>query len=90
MFGRALLLLHNSKRGHGEVSEIELMRSTKVAKDQHVDNPRDFRDSHAGEAKPRLKELQKRLGIGAIARLCCLYAVSFPAWFTLSTARRFT
>ncbi len=45
--------------GHGEVGEIELMRSSKAEKDQQVTNVEAFRDTHAEEAKPRLRELQK-------------------------------
>jgi methylmalonyl-CoA mutase len=45
--------------GHGEVGEIELMRSSKTERDQQVANVEAFRDTHAEEAKPRLKELQK-------------------------------
>lgn len=35
------------------------MRSLKAEKEQQVANVRAFRNTHAEEAKPRLKELQK-------------------------------
>jgi methylmalonyl-CoA mutase len=45
--------------GHGEVGEIELMRSSDKEKDQQVANVENFRQSHASEAAPRLKKLQQ-------------------------------
>ena len=45
--------------GHGEVGEIELMRSSEIEKNQQVANVETFRDTHAEEAKPRLQKLQQ-------------------------------
>jgi hypothetical protein len=45
--------------GEGETGERELMRSSKPEKDQQVANVEAFRDTHAEEARTRLKELQK-------------------------------
>ena len=45
--------------GHGEVGEIELMRSSEEEKNQQVANVEAFRQTHATEAAPRLKHLQK-------------------------------
>ena len=45
--------------GQEEVGEVELMRSSKAEKDQQVANVEAFRDTHAEEAKPRLRALQK-------------------------------
>jgi len=45
--------------GHGEVGEIELMRSSAEEKDQQVANVGAFRDMHAEEAGPRLARLQQ-------------------------------
>ena len=57
--------------GKGEVGERELMRSSKAEKDQQVSNVEAFRTTHAVEAKPRLRELQKvaRERINTIAAL---------------------
>lgn len=38
---------------------VELMGSSRAEKDQQVANVNAFRDTHAEEAKSRLKELQK-------------------------------
>jgi methylmalonyl-CoA mutase len=48
---------HN--RGHGEVGEIELMRSSDDEKIQQVANVEAFRDLHAEESAPLLKQLQQ-------------------------------
>jgi methylmalonyl-CoA mutase len=45
--------------GHGEVGEIELMRSSVEEKNQQVANVENFRDLHAQEAKPLLQQLQQ-------------------------------
>jgi methylmalonyl-CoA mutase len=45
--------------GHGEVGEIELMRSSEVEKNQQVANVEAFRKTHAEEARPRLQKLQQ-------------------------------
>jgi methylmalonyl-CoA mutase N-terminal domain/subunit len=45
--------------GLGEVGEIELMRSSEKEKNQQVANVDAFRKTHAKEAAPRLKHLQK-------------------------------
>jgi len=45
--------------GHGEVGEIELMRSSVEEKDQQVANVEAFREMHAAEAGPALKHLQQ-------------------------------
>jgi methylmalonyl-CoA mutase len=45
--------------GHGEVGEIELMRSSDDEKDRQVANVAAFRDLHAEEAAPLLKQLQQ-------------------------------
>jgi methylmalonyl-CoA mutase len=45
--------------GHGEVGEIELMRSTKEEKNQQVDNVEAFRELNAEEAVSVLEKLQK-------------------------------
>jgi methylmalonyl-CoA mutase len=45
--------------GHGEVGEIELMRSSDDEKNQQVVNVEAFREMHAGEAKPLLQQLQQ-------------------------------
>jgi len=45
--------------GHGEVGEIELMRSSTEEKNQQVANVEAFRDMHAKEAQPRLRRLQQ-------------------------------
>ena len=45
--------------GHGEVGEIELMRSTEHEKDQQVASVEAFRDAHRTEANSELLELQK-------------------------------
>ncbi|MDZ4729851.1 MAG: methylmalonyl-CoA mutase family protein [Xanthomonadales bacterium] len=45
--------------GHGEVGEIELMRSSDGEKDQQVANVETFRNMHAEEAKPLLQQLQQ-------------------------------
>jgi methylmalonyl-CoA mutase len=45
--------------GHGEVGEIELMRSSDDEKDRQVANVAAFRDLHAKEAAPLLKQLQQ-------------------------------
>jgi methylmalonyl-CoA mutase len=45
--------------GHGEVGEIELMRSSDDEKDRQVANVQAFRDLHAEEAAPLLKQLQQ-------------------------------
>ncbi len=45
--------------GHGEVGEIELMRSSDTEKDMQVANVEAFRATHADEAAPRLKKLQQ-------------------------------
>jgi methylmalonyl-CoA mutase len=45
--------------GHGEVGAIELMRSSAKEKDQQVANVEAFRETHAKEAGPRLKQLQQ-------------------------------
>ncbi len=45
--------------GHGEVGEIELMRSSDDEKIQQVANVEAFRDLHAEEAKPLLQQLQQ-------------------------------
>jgi methylmalonyl-CoA mutase len=45
--------------GHGEVGEIELMRSSESEKDQQVANVEAFRNTHAEEAKPLLQQLQQ-------------------------------
>ena len=45
--------------GHGEVGEIELMRSSEDEKIQQVANVEAFRDLHAEESAPLLKQLQQ-------------------------------
>jgi methylmalonyl-CoA mutase len=45
--------------GHGEVGQIELMRSSEQEKNQQVANVEAFRQTHAKESAPRLKRLQK-------------------------------
>ncbi len=45
--------------GHGEVGEIELMRSSDDEKIQQVANVEAFRDLHAEESAPLLKQLQQ-------------------------------
>jgi methylmalonyl-CoA mutase len=45
--------------GHGEVGEIELMRSTEREKNQQVSNVEAFRSSHREEGAPRLTHLQQ-------------------------------
>ena len=45
--------------GHGEVGEIELMRSTGHEKDQQVTNAEAFRMAHRQEGEPRLAHLQQ-------------------------------
>ena len=45
--------------GHGEVGEIELMRSTGHEKDQQVTNVEAFRMAHRQEGEPRLAHLQQ-------------------------------
>ncbi len=45
--------------GHGEVGEIELMRSTQHEKDQQVKNVQAFRLAHRQEGEPRLLHLQQ-------------------------------
>ena len=47
------------EEGHGEVGEIELMRSSDKEKDQQVANVEAFRKTHADEAAPRLSSLQQ-------------------------------
>jgi len=44
---------------HDKLYEIELMRSSDDEKDQQVANVENFRQSHASEAAPRLKQLQQ-------------------------------
>jgi methylmalonyl-CoA mutase len=41
-----------------EVGERELMRSSKAERDQQVTNVEAFREDHAAEAEPQLRELQ--------------------------------
>ena len=45
--------------GHGEVGEIELMRSSTREKDQQVDNVENFRRTHGDEAEAGLVHLQQ-------------------------------
>jgi methylmalonyl-CoA mutase len=45
--------------GHGEVGEIELMRSNEDEKQQQVGNVEEFRVAHEHEGKPRLLNLQR-------------------------------
>jgi methylmalonyl-CoA mutase len=45
--------------GHGEVGEIELMRSTDLEKRQQVANVEAFRSAHWQEGEPRLVHLQQ-------------------------------
>jgi methylmalonyl-CoA mutase len=45
--------------GYGELGEVELMRSSEEEKSQQVANVKAFRDTHAKEAAPHLKKLQK-------------------------------
>ena len=45
--------------GHGEVGEIELMRSSETEKNQQVRNVELFREAHRDEGEPRLAELQR-------------------------------
>jgi len=45
--------------GHGEVGEIELMRSSEEEKKQQVANVEAFRETHAGEAAKELSRLQQ-------------------------------
>jgi methylmalonyl-CoA mutase len=45
--------------GHGEVGEIELMRSSQVEKDQQVESVEAFRRAHGDEAHERLDRLQR-------------------------------
>ncbi|MEJ2401711.1 MAG: methylmalonyl-CoA mutase family protein [Xanthomonadales bacterium] len=45
--------------GHGEVGEIELMRSSAQEKDQQVANVGAFRETHAAEAARQLERLQR-------------------------------
>jgi methylmalonyl-CoA mutase len=45
--------------GHGEVGEVELMRSSASEKEQQVANVETFRREHGEEGAPRLIHLQK-------------------------------
>jgi len=45
--------------GHGEVGEVELMRSTEHEKNQQVANVEAFRSAHRQEGEPRLVHLQQ-------------------------------
>jgi methylmalonyl-CoA mutase len=45
--------------GHGEVGEIELMRSSDKEKDQQVFNVETFREAHSREGAPRMASLQQ-------------------------------
>ena len=45
--------------GHGEVGEVELMRSTEHEKNQQVANVEAFRSAHWQEGEPRLVHLQQ-------------------------------
>jgi methylmalonyl-CoA mutase len=45
--------------GHGEVGEVELMRSTEHEKDQQVANVEAYRETHRQEGGPRLARLQQ-------------------------------
>jgi methylmalonyl-CoA mutase len=45
--------------GHGEVGEVELMRSTEHEKNQQVSNVETFRSAHRQEGDPRLVHLQQ-------------------------------
>lgn len=48
-----------AKDGHGEVGEIELMRSSDGEKSQQVRNVEAFRETNATEAEQRLQKLQQ-------------------------------
>jgi methylmalonyl-CoA mutase len=48
-----------SDGGHGEVGEIELMRSSDEEKDQQVFNVENFREAHRRNGDARLKRLQQ-------------------------------
>jgi methylmalonyl-CoA mutase len=45
--------------GHGEVGEVELMRSSSREKDQQVSNVEAFRKAHRSECEPRVLKLQQ-------------------------------
>ena len=45
--------------GERATGQRELMRSSKVEMYEHVEKVKTVRDTHAEEAKPRLRELQK-------------------------------
>ncbi len=45
--------------GHGEVGEIELMRSSDKEKNQQVSNVEAFREAHSQEGEPQLGQLQQ-------------------------------
>jgi methylmalonyl-CoA mutase len=45
--------------GHGEVGEVELMRSTEQQKNQQVSNVEAFRSAHRQEGDPQLVQLQQ-------------------------------
>ena len=70
--------------GHGEVGEIELMRSSEAEKDQQVANVEAFRNMHASEAAPRLENLQNVArernntfeALMKAARVCSLGSIS--------------
>jgi methylmalonyl-CoA mutase len=47
------------KDGHGEVGEIELMRSSAREKNQQVTNVEAFREAHGQEARDRITRLQQ-------------------------------
>lgn len=47
------------KDGHGEVGEIELMRSSEKEKNQQVANVEAFRETHRKEGEPRILHLQQ-------------------------------
>ena len=80
----------------GKVGTVELMRSSKVEKDQQVANVEAFRDTHAEEAKPRLKELQKvareRKNTFAVlkeaGKVCSLGSMSHPLYDVSGAHRR--
>ena len=45
--------------GHGEVGEVELMRSSDREKNQQVGNVTTFRETHRQEGEPQLAHLQQ-------------------------------
>jgi methylmalonyl-CoA mutase len=70
--------------GHGEVGEVELMRSSSVEKEQQVRSVEAFRSMHAGEAADQLRRLAQTArerrnifeSLMEAARVCSLGSMS--------------